>query len=132
MNLGFTKSKVDSNLYYKVVNDEIMILLLYVDDLFFTREEKLISECKKKLAAKFEMKDLGIMHYFLYLEVWQFPYDIFLNHGKYIVEILKRFGMLDCKEMNTPMVTNLKLLNDDSSERVDVTLYRQIIGSLCI
>ena len=38
--------------------------------------------------------------------------------------------MLDCKEMNTPMVTNLKLLNDDSLEIIDVTLYRQIIGSL--
>ena len=38
--------------------------------------------------------------------------------------------MLDCKEINTTMVKNMKLLNDDSSERVDVTLYRQIIGSL--
>ena len=37
--------------------------------------------------------------------------------------------MLDCKEMNTSMVTNLKLLNDDSLERIDVTLYRHIIGS---
>ena len=62
------------------------------------------------------MKDLGMMCYFLGLEVWQFPYEIFLNQGKYTVEILKRFGMLDCKEINTPMVTNLKLLNDDSSE----------------
>ena len=70
MNLGFTKSKVDSNLYYKVENDGIMILLLHADDLFLTGKEKLISECKKKLATKFEMKDLGTMHYFLGLEVW--------------------------------------------------------------
>ena len=116
MNLYFTKSKVDSNLYYKVENDWIMILLLYVDDLFLTGKENLISECKKKFAAKLEMKYLGTMHYFLRLEVCQFPYEIFLNQGKYTVEILKRFGMLDCKEKNTPMVTNLKLLNDDSSE----------------
>jgi hypothetical protein len=64
--LGFTKSKDDSNLYFKVMNDESMILLLYVDDLFLTGEENLITECKKKL----EMKDLGLMHYFLGLEVW--------------------------------------------------------------
>ena len=114
MNLGFTKSKVDSNLYYKVEDDEIIILLLYVDDLFLTRKEMLISECKKKLATKFEMKDLGTMHYFLGLEVWQFPDEIFLNQGKYTAEILKRFGMLDCKAINTLMVTNLKKLNDDS------------------
>ena len=51
MNLGFTKSKKKSNLYYKVVDDGIMILLLYVDDLFFMGEENLINKCKKKLAT---------------------------------------------------------------------------------
>ena len=42
--LGFTKSKADSNLYYNVGNDGIMILLLYVNNLFLTRKEKLINE----------------------------------------------------------------------------------------
>ena len=76
------------------------------------------------------MKDLGLMHYFLRLEVWQFLDEIFLNQGKYTVEILKRFGLLDCKAMTTMMTTNLKLLNDDTSEAIDATLYRKIIGSL--
>jgi hypothetical protein len=112
------------------MNDEPVILLLYVDDLFLTGEEKLITDCKKKLVVEFEMKDLGLMHYFLGLEVWQSPEKIFLNQGKYAVEILKRFDMLECKAMNTPMETKLKLLVDTSSELVDATLYRQIIGSL--
>ena len=46
---------------------------------------------------------------------------------KYAVEILKRFDMLDCKSMATPMDTNLKLLSDETSELVDMTHYRQII-----
>ena len=58
------------------------------------------------------------------------PRTIFLNQGKYVVEILKRFDMLECKAMATPMDTTLKLLADESSELVDVTQYRQIIGSL--
>jgi hypothetical protein len=70
------------------------------------------------------------MHYFLSLEVWQSPEKIFLNQGKYTVEILKRFDMFECKAMNTPMETKSKLLVDTSSELVDSTLYRQIIGSL--
>ena len=76
-----------------------MILLLYVDDLFLIGEDKLIIECKKKLATKFEMKDLGMMHYFLGLEVWHSSDDILLNQGKYTIEILKRLGMLDCKDI---------------------------------
>ena len=71
MSMDFTKSKADPNLYYKVIEDELVILLLYVDDLFLTGNEKQIVECKKKLAEEFEMKDLGITHYFLGLEVWK-------------------------------------------------------------
>jgi hypothetical protein len=97
------------------MNDEPVILLLYMDDLFLIIEEKLITECKKKLASEFEMKDLGLMHYFLGLEVWQSPERIFLNQGKYVVEILKRFDMLECKSMNTPTETKLQLLVDTLS-----------------
>jgi hypothetical protein len=68
--LGFTKSSADPNLYFKVVDDGLVIPLLYVDDLFLTCVENLISKCKRKLAAEFDMKDLGMMHYFLGLEVW--------------------------------------------------------------
>jgi hypothetical protein len=70
MSLGFTKSKEDSNIYLKIMNNEPIILLLYVDDLFLTREENIITECKKRLTSEFKMKDLGLMHYFLGLEVW--------------------------------------------------------------
>ena len=79
MSLGFTKSKVDPNLYFKVMDDEPVILLLYVDDLFLIGNKKQIVECKKKLTEEFEMKDLRLMHYFLGLEVWQSPKGIFLN-----------------------------------------------------
>jgi hypothetical protein len=70
MSLGFIKSVVDHNLYYKTVDGESLILVLYVDDLLLTGIESLIAECKYALASEFEMKDLGIMHYFLGLEVW--------------------------------------------------------------
>ena len=101
--LGFTKSKFNPNLYMKVVDDEPIILLLYVDDLFLTGNEKQITDCKKNLIEEFKMKDLGLMHYILELEVWQILKGIFLNQGKYAMEILKRFDMLDCKSMATPM-----------------------------
>jgi hypothetical protein len=67
--LGFTKSFVDPNLYIKVVKDEPVIILLYVDDLLLTGVEGRIEECKKQLAAEFDMKDLGLMHYYLGLSL---------------------------------------------------------------
>ena len=79
---------------------------------------------KRKLATEVEMKDLGTMHDFLGLEVWQKPGEIMLSQGKYAVEILKRFKMMDCKSMSTPMTMNLKLLGDTTFETVDATLYR--------
>ena len=67
--MGFTKSKADSNIYYKVDDGNPVMLLLYVDDLFVTSIDALISDMKRKLVAKFEMKELGMMHYFICMEV---------------------------------------------------------------
>jgi hypothetical protein len=78
------------------------------------------------------MKDLGLMHYFLGLEVWKRRSEILLGQGKYTVDVLKRFGMMDCKYISTLMVTNLRKLHDSDtgSYLVDPTMYRQWIGSL--
>ena len=87
MKSGFTCSNADLNLYFKVDREKPLILVLYVDDLFLTGADPLIHQCKRELAAKFEMKDLGLMHYFLGLEVWQMPGDIFLFSRKICREV---------------------------------------------
>ena len=124
MSLGFNKSVVDPNLYYHIDGNECLILVRYVDEIFLTRSDRLIVEWKQALAAKFEMKDLGLMHYFLGLEVWQRIDEIFLSQGKYTMEILKKFGMTECKSMPTPMVMDLKKMIDVDSWEIDPHLYR--------
>ena len=64
MALGFTESKEDSDLCFKVEGGRLVMLLLYVDDLFLTEV------ARRRLGAEFEMKDLDMMHYFLGMEVW--------------------------------------------------------------
>ena len=59
------------------------------------------------------MKDLGMMHYVL---AWR------CGQGKYVVEILKRFRIMDCKAMTTPMELNLKLLSVASLESLESTV----------
>ena len=103
---------------------------MHDDDLFITGVDRLIQGCKRDLASEFDMKDIGLMHYFLGLEVWQEEGHIFLGQGKYIVDILSRFHMGDCKPMSTPTATNGKELYSLDSQLVDPTLYRHLIGSL--
>ena len=81
--MGFIKSDIDPNLYYLFVENELLILVLYVDDLFLTGSFTLIGNCKKNLATEFNMKDLGLMDYFLGLEVWQQKGEIFLGQRRY-------------------------------------------------
>ena len=77
--LGFTKSEMDANLCQIVVEGKLLIIFIYVDDLIFTGDEKMIHSCKEDLTKVFEMKHMGLLHYFLGLEIWQRDGEIFFS-----------------------------------------------------
>ena len=77
--LGFLKSDADSNLYFKVVENQPLVLFLYMDDLFLTREEILVVECLREITFEIEMKYLGLMHYFIGLDILERNGEIFLS-----------------------------------------------------
>eukprot|EP00253_Pinus_taeda_P035754 PITA_35754 len=128
--LGFSKSEADPNLYQIVVEGKLLIIVLYVDDLILTGDELLILSCKKDLATEFEMKDLGLLHYFLGLEIWQRSGGLFVSQGKYAREILEKFNMHGCKPVDTPLSGGWRKEDATSGEEVDATVYRQLVGSL--
>jgi hypothetical protein len=67
---GFQTSIAKFSLYVKKTNHGIVVMVIYVDDLIITRDSDAnISDLKKLLKQEFEMKDLGELHYFLYIEV---------------------------------------------------------------
>ena len=78
----------------------------------------------------FEMTDLGVMKYFLSMEVLQSSDGIFICQQKYILDILNKFKMQDNKFMSTQISTGVKLGKDKDSEKVDDSMYRSLIGSL--
>ena len=128
--LGFTKSEADANLYQIVVEGKLLIIILYVDDLILTGDEQLIHSCKEDFAKEFEMKDLGLLHYFLGLEIWQREGEMFLSQGKYAREILEKFHMSGYKPIETPLPENWRKEDATSAEVVDATVYRQLVGLL--
>jgi hypothetical protein len=104
--------------------EDPLILVMYFNDLFLTGAEKLIAGCKENLAGEFEMKEIGLMHYFLGLDVWKVSGEIFLGQGNYVIDILRKFRMEDCKPMARHMITNLKNIDTSYSELVDLEIYR--------
>jgi hypothetical protein len=76
------------------------------------------------------MSLLGELNLFLGLQICQCDKGIFISQTKYIREMLKKFGMEDCKPVSTPMQTNCKLRKEDESKDEDQRIYRSMIGSL--
>lgn len=85
---------------------------------------------KKKLALKFEMKDLGALRYFLGMEVTKSRQGISVSQRKYVLDLLEETRMLGCKPAKTPMDSNLKPGENSSGDLVDKRRYQHLVGRL--
>jgi hypothetical protein len=79
---------------------------------------------------EFEMTNLGLMIYFLGIELHQSKTGIFISKSKYVHEILKIFNMMNCKASPTPVIIELKLRKEDKVSKVDPTLFKRLVGTL--
>ena len=129
---GFQKCPYEHTLFIKFEDGGKMpIVCLYVDDLIYIGSNiAMLESFKKSMMAEFEMSDLGMMHYFLGIEVLQSSTGILISQKKYVGEILDRFQMKDCNPVSTPFEFGLKLNKDNGGKKVNSTLYKQIVGSL--
>jgi hypothetical protein len=78
---------------------------------------------KKQLVDSFDMIDLGILHYFLGLQVSPLSHGLFISQSKYVVDLLKCFKMEYCKSFSTPFQYGFNLNKTCQSPKVDATLY---------
>eukprot|EP01018_Ginkgo_biloba_P034444 Gb_39748 [translate_table: standard] len=128
---GFLKSSCDPNLYIKVIGSDILIVSLYVDDLIYTgNNHHMLHDSKVDMCKEFKMSNLGQLHYFLGIEIWQSEKGFFMSQAKYAMDILKKFNMSDCKPLATPIEFSLKLSKYENLDSVNATIYRQLIRNL--
>eukprot|EP00268_Persea_americana_P068892 TRINITY_DN9688_c0_g1_i1.p1 TRINITY_DN9688_c0_g1~~TRINITY_DN9688_c0_g1_i1.p1 ORF type:complete len:612 (-),score=107.26 TRINITY_DN9688_c0_g1_i1:387-2222(-) len=129
---GFKKCPYEPTLYIKLgEGGKILIICLYVDDLIYTGNDKSMFDVfKQSMMTEFDMTDLGLMRYFLGIEVVQGAAGNFLYQKKYMLEILDKFEMKGCNSVGTPSSQDLMLTQKCSGKKVDATLYKQIVGSL--
>lgn len=122
-------------------DNEIVVLLVYIDDLLITESSiEMINELKVVLTRNFKVKDLGDLCYILGIEVARNSDGIVLNQRKYCLELIYEYGLSGSKPVRTPMEVGLKLttkeydrmfnLNEKDIVIADVTSYKRLIGKL--
>ncbi|XP_059650411.1 uncharacterized mitochondrial protein AtMg00810-like [Cornus florida] len=101
---GFKQALVDHTLFYKRNGDDITLLIVYMDDMIVigsnTNE---IEKLRSYLAKEFEMKDLGVLKYFLGIEVSRFKQELFISQQKYTLDLLAETGNSACVPIDTPI-----------------------------
>ena len=131
MKNGFTRGQVDTTLFRKTSNKHFIIVQIYVDDIIFgATNESLCKEFSKLMQTEFEMSMMGELKFFLGIQIKQCNDGIYIHQSKYIKELLKKFKMVDCKPMCTPMHPTCILGKDEIGKKVDQKMYRGMIGSL--
>ena len=124
------KSKFDHSVFYGNSSSGIILLVVYVDDIVIIgSDSKGISSLKSFLQSQFNTKGLGMLRYFLGIEVMQSKHEIFLSQRKYVFDLLSETGKLRVKPYNSPMVLGIHL-NREGETFEDPERNRRLVGKL--
>ena len=101
---GFMMGKVDTTLFTKKIGKDLFVLQIYVDDIIFgSTNQDFCEEFGKMMSNEFEMFMIEELSYFIGLQIKQLKNGTFVSQGKYIKDMLKKFGMEDAKAISTTM-----------------------------
>ncbi|CAN1266351.1 Retrovirus-related Pol polyprotein from transposon RE2 [Linum perenne] len=118
---------MDHSLFY-ATTDSPLYVLVYVDDIIITgASEERVKNIISKLAARFQLKDLGPLHYFLGIQVRRREAGMHLSQPKYIEELIAKANLSESKPVATPMY---KPADENNEEFDNPQLYRQLLGGL--
>ena len=131
LSLNFKRSPSEYAIYTKRKREAQLVVEVYIDDLvIISASSEDINKFKREMADAFKMSDLGLLCYYLGIEVRQTAGSITISQGAYAAKIMERSGMVGCNPCQVPMATHLKLSKRSEEPPVDATSYRSIVGSL--
>jgi hypothetical protein len=131
LSIGFVNSTADASLFIQRTPSATLYLLVYVDDIIVTGSSSTeLSGLIATLAARFSLKDLGYLNYFLGVEVIPSAAGMFLSQRKYITDLLQKSGMTEAKPASTPITATPPLLKNSGDPLPSPTEYRALVGSL--
>ena len=139
LKIEFKKCQSDHCIYIKRTDKEMIVVVIYVDDLILaSNDDELLESTKRALSERFEMTDLGELEYFLGMEIKndRDAGKVTVRQTKFLKSLLSKFGMQDSKPVKTPQDPGLKLTksmcetgckHDDTMKNVP---YRSAVGGL--
>ncbi|KAG7589765.1 GAG-pre-integrase domain [Arabidopsis suecica] len=131
LSIGFVNSLADASMFVLNKGGVLVYILIYVDDFLITGNNSMeVSRIIQVLAARFSLKDLGNLSYFLGMEAYRDTSGLHLTQTKYITDLLVKTNMASCKPVSTPMCSNDRLTAFAGSVLDDPTEFRTIVGSL--
>jgi histone deacetylase 1/2 len=131
LSIGFVEAKSDTSLFVYQHGSDTAYLLLYVDDIVLTASSPdLLQWIISALQREFAMKDLVELHHFLGMEVQRSGYGLLLSQRQYMLDILDRAGMTECKLCSTPVDTNPKIAAAEGAPVSDATYFRSLTDAL--
>lgn len=129
--MGFKQSKADHTLFIYQRQGIFITALIYVDDVILAGDNlEFMNKVKEYLDKKLSIKDLGVLKYFLGIEVTRTKTGIVLSQRKYVLDILKETKMEECRPSRFPMEQNCNLRPNDTDPNADPTRYRRLLGRL--
>ena len=129
--LRLKRCSQEQAVYTRGEEEAIIIVGVYVDDLIVTgRSIEEIKIFKKQMMTEFEMGDLGLLSYYLGIEVEQKEGLIMLKQSSYVKKVLLQFEMGECNATKLPMEHKQQLHKDNEGDPVDATEYRRVIDCL--
>ena len=129
--MGFIRCPYDQSLFYRTQGSDILLLLIYVDDILLTGSSSLqITKFIAHLSAVFHMKDLGDIHYFLGLQIARDVSSITITQTRYLLSLLQKFGLDGAEPVNTPLASGFFISAIDGVPLTDPSHYHCLVGSL--
>ena len=128
---GYRQAHIDHTMFYRWSNEKTTILTVYVDDIVLTGNDlEELERVTRSLASAFEMNDLGMLRYFLGMEVARNKFGIAVSQQKYVLDLLKETKMIGCKLVDTPIDPSVKFGLEAESVPVDRGRYQRLVGKL--
>jgi transposase InsO family protein len=134
--LGLTPLDKDNCVYIHRSNGEMIVICLYVDDLFlFTASTRLLTQFKQGLHKAFEMEDLGEARLVLGMQIIRDRSNraLTISQQVYLEKLIDNLGLANMKAVSTPMVPNATLVKAPlgyTASTQDITWYQSVVGSL--